>query len=209
MSRLGVIVAAAAVLYVAQAVFLPLAIAMLLAFALSPLVTRLRRTGLGSLWTVLVVVTASFLVVALFAFVVSGQLAQLAQNLPTFRGNIIQKVEGLRQASGDTGLVSRLSEMFTAIGTTVENVLPGEAADGELMSVQVVERTSAYDLAVSFLLPLVGPVGTAGLVVILVVFMLLEREQLRERFIRLVGASDLYRTTRCWTRRGRGSAPIC
>jgi predicted PurR-regulated permease PerM len=196
MSRFGIIVAAATVLYVAQAIFLPLAIAMLVAFALSPLVTRLRRTGLGTLWTVLIVVTASFLVVALFAFVVSGQLAQLAQNLPTFRGNIIQKVEGLRQASGDNGLVSRLTEMVNAISATVEQSMPGDAADSKVTPVRVVERTSIYDLLTSFLLPLLGPLTTAGLVVILVVFMLLERDQLRERFIRLVGASDLYRTTR-------------
>ena len=195
MARLGIIIAAAWVLAVAQAVFLPLAIAMLVAFALSPLVTRLRRTGLGSLWTVLVVVAASFLVVALFAFVVSGQLAQLAQNLPTFRDNIIDKLESLRQAGGEGGLVSRLTEMATAIGATVENAMPGDA-DSQVMTVQVVERTSTLELMTSFLLPLVGPLGTAGLVVILVVFMLLERDQLRERFIRLVGASDLYRTTR-------------
>ena len=196
MSRFGIIVAAATVLYVAQAIFLPMAIAMLVAFALSPLVTRLRRTGLGTLWTVLIVVTASFLVVALFAFVVSGQLAQLAQNLPTFRGNIIQKVEGLRQASGDNGLVSRLTEMVNAIGATVDQAMPGDAADSKVTPVRVVERTSVYDLLTSFLLPLLGPLANAGLVVILVVFMLLERDQLRERFIRLVGASDLYRTTR-------------
>lgn len=162
MSRFGIIVAAATVLYVAQAIFLPMAIAMLVAFALSPLVTRLRRTGLGTLWTVLIVVTASFLVVALFAFVVSGQLAQLAQNLPTFRGNIIQKVEGLRQASGDNGLVSRLTEMVNAIGATVDQVMPGDAADSKVTPVRVVERTSVYDLLTSFLLPLLGPLANAA-----------------------------------------------
>ena len=194
-SRLAIIVGAAAVLYVAQAVFLPLAIAMLVAFALSPMVTRLRHTGLALLWTVLAVVSASFLVVALLAFVMVGQLAQLVGNLPTFRGNIMQKIEGLRQAGGESGLVSRLSEMAAAVGATVQGVIPGDKAGPQLMAVEVVERTTVYDLLTAFLLPLVGPVGNAGLVVILVVFMLLERDQLRERFIRLVGSKDLNRTT--------------
>jgi predicted PurR-regulated permease PerM len=194
-SRLATIVGAALVLYVAQAVFLPLAIAMLVAFALSPLVTRLRHTGLAPLWTVIAVASVAFVVIALFAFVVFGQLAQLAQNLPGFRDNIIQKVEGLRQAGGDTGLVARLSEMATAISATVAGLVPGPVTDTQLMAVEVIERSTAYDLMTAYLLPLVGPVGTAGLVAILVVFMLLERDQLRERFIRLVGSSDLHRTT--------------
>ena len=196
-TRLGIIVGAAAVLYVARAVFLPLAIAMLVAFALSPLVTRLRHTGLALLWTVITVVTASFLVVALLAFVMFGQLAQLVANLPTFRGNIMQKIEGLRQAGGDHGLVARLTEMATAVGAAVRGatVDGGDKAGAQLIAVEVVERTSIYDLMTAFLLPLVSPVGTAGLVVILVVFMLLERDQLRERFIRLVGSNDLNRTT--------------
>ena len=195
-SRLVIIVGAAAVLYVAQAVFLPLAIAMLLAFALSPLVTRLRHTGLALLWTVMAVVSAAFLVVALLAFVMVGQLAQLVRDLPTFRGNILQKIEGLRQAGGESGLVSRLTEMASAVGETVQGALPGDTAGARLMAVEMVERTTAYDLMTAFLLPLVGPVGNAGLVVILVVFMLLERDQLRERFIRLVGSKDLNRTTK-------------
>ena len=195
-SRLALIVGAAAVLYVAQPVFLPLSIAMLVAFALSPLVTRLRHTGLALLWTVMVVVSATFLVVALLAFVMAGQLGQLVRDLPTFRGNILQKIEGLRQAGGESGLVSRLNEMAAAVGATVEGAMAGDTEGTPLMAVEVVERISAYDLVTSFLLPLVGPVGNAGLVVILVVFMLLEREQLRERFIRLVGSRDLNRTTK-------------
>ena len=198
-SRLVIIVGAAAVLYVAQAVFLPLAIAMLVAFALSPLVTRLRHTGLALLWTVITVVTAAVLVVALLAFVMFGQLAQLVANLPTFRGNIMQKIEGLRQAGGDHGLVARLTEMAAAVSAAVQGVpdagAAGDKVGAQLVAVEVVERTSIYELMTGFLLPLVGPLASAGLVVILVVFMLLERDQLRERFIRLVGSNDLNRTT--------------
>ena len=193
--RVATIIGAAVVLYVAQGVFLPLAIAMLIAFALSPLVTRLRRTGLPMLWTVLAVVAAGGCVVALFAFIVFGQLAQLAENVPTFRGNIIQKVESLKQAGGGNSLISRLSDMAAAVSAQVDAALPGSGEAARPMPVEVVTHTTAYDLMTGLVLPLLGPVANAGLVIILVVFMLLERDQLRERFIRLVGSSDLHRTT--------------
>jgi len=193
--RLAAIAAAAAVLYLAQAVFLPLAIAMLIAFALSPLVSRLRHTGLPMLWTVVAVVTATGLMVALFAFVVFGQLAQLAISIPTYRGNIIEKVEGLKSTGGDGSVFARLSEMAGAVGASLAGIVPQDETGPAPLPVEVVEHTTAFDIATDLLLPLVGPVATAGLVVILVAFMLLERDQLRERFIRLVGSSDLHRTT--------------
>ncbi len=193
--RVATFIGAAVVLYVAQGVFLPLAIAMLLAFALSPLVTRLRHTGLPMIWTVLAVVAAAGCVVALFAFVVFGQLAQLAENVPTFRGNIIEKLDSLKQAGGGDSLFSRLSDMVAAVSAQVDAAMPGGGGATKPLPVEMITHTTAYDLLTGLVLPLLGPVGNAGLVIILVVFMLLERDQLRERFIRLVGSSDLHRTT--------------
>jgi predicted PurR-regulated permease PerM len=190
------IIGAAAVLYVAQDIFLPLAIAMLITFALSPLVTKLRQTGLPLIASVLAVVAAAVVAMTLFALVVSSQLGQLAQNLPTFRANIITKVDSLKSAGGEGSLVSRLSEMITAINTQIGAAMPGDGTVvTQPMPVEVVENTTAFDLLMNLVLPLISPVATSGLVIVLVCFMLLEREQLRERFIRLVGSNDLYRTT--------------
>ena len=108
MWQLSAVVGVAAVLFVAQDVFVPLAIAMLITFALAPLVTALRRRGLPLLWTVLIVVAMAFSAMAVFFFVVVSQLAQLAQNLPIFQANIIAKVDGLKVTGGQNGLASRL-----------------------------------------------------------------------------------------------------
>jgi len=196
LAQLATVVAVATVLYVAQDVFVPLAIAMLVTFALSPLVTALRRRGLPLLWTVLAVVAAAFIAMALFSLVVVGQLAQLAQNLPTFQANILAKVEGLKQAGGDHGIVARLSDMIAAINSQIGQALPTEdAAPVPPLPVQVVEPSNAVELLQNLVLPLFSPIATVGLVVVVVIFMLLERERLRDRFIRLVGSNDLHRTT--------------
>jgi predicted PurR-regulated permease PerM len=117
----------------------------------------------------------------------------LAENLPSFQANIIAKVEALKAAGGGGGLIARLSDMITAINSRIGAALPSQGAAP--MAVEVVQPTNPLDVLRELVLPLVGPVANAGLVVVLVIFMLLERETLRDRFIRLVGSNDLHRTT--------------
>ncbi|MES2667634.1 MAG: AI-2E family transporter [Pseudomonadota bacterium] len=193
--RMAIIAVVAVVLFVAQDVFVPLAIAMLITFALSPVVTALRRRGLPMLWTVLAVVLAAFVGIALFSLVVASQLASLAQNLPTFQSNILTKVEGLKAEGGDKGIASRLSDMISAINAEIGTAAPPADEPGAPLKVEVVDSTNVIDLLQNLVLPLVSPVATVGLVIVVVIFMLLERETLRDRFIRLVGSNDLHRTT--------------
>ncbi len=192
--RMGIILVVAVVMFVAQDVLVPLAIAMLITFALSPLVTALRRRGLPMLWTVLAVVLAAFVAIALFSLVVASQLATLAQNLPTFQSNILAKVESLKAQGGEDGVTARLSDMISAISAEISTATTPGAANAP-MQVEVVDSTNVIDLLQNLVLPLVSPVATVGLVIVVVIFMLLERETLRDRFIRLVGSNDLHRTT--------------
>lgn len=194
--RLATIAAVAAVLYLAQDIFLPLAIAVLITFALSPLVAALRRRGVPQLAAVLATVFVAFALIALLSLVMIGQLGELARNLPTFQANIIAKVETLKEAGGGGGLAGRLSEMITAVNAEIGSALPGGGdATGRPMQVEVVERSNVLQMLQDLVVPLVSPIATTGLVVVVVIFMLLEREQLRERFIRIVGAHDIHRTT--------------
>ncbi len=197
--RLATIVASAAILYVGQEVFLPLAIAMLLTFVLSPLVSRARRAGLGPTLSVLTVAFLAFSAIGVFSLVVAGQMSSLARNLPAFQSNIITKLETLQEQGGDSGIVSRLTRMVTAINDEISGALPSEeatATPGERpMKVEVVEPQSPVQMLQDLVLPLVSPIATTGLVIVVVIFMLLEREELRDRFIRLIGANDLHRTT--------------
>ena len=217
--KLATIAAIVAVLYFARDVFLPLSIAVLVAFALSPLVTRLRRLGLPQVATVLVVVATAFTAIALFFLVVASQVSQLAQSLPTFQHNIIAKVEAFQESGRAEGIVSRLATMITAINDEIGAAVPAQSGPSEAtgpneatgqseaagqsgqaeaprpLPVEVIETRSPITILQELVLPLVSPIATLGLVVVVVIFMLLEREELRDRFIRLLGSNDLHRTT--------------
>ncbi|MDB6452870.1 AI-2E family transporter [Falsirhodobacter sp. 20TX0035] len=202
---LATIAGVVAIVYFAQSVFLPLAIAMLLTFALSPLATWLRKLGVPNLPAVLIVVTVAFALVCLFVLVVATQLTTLASNLPTFQANIISKVEALRNASSDTSLLRRLSNMIAAINAEVgARDTSALARDVVLpLKVEVIEQQGIIGMVQSLVLPLVSPIATTGLVIVVVVFMLLERTELRDRFIKLVGSDDLHRTTQVLQEAGR------
>ncbi len=191
--QLALVVGVAAVLYVAHQIFVPLAIALLITFALSPLVTALRRQGMPLLVSVLVVVATAFSLMAAFTLVVATQLGTLAQNLPTFQANIIAKVDSLKSSGGGSGIVGRLSDMISAVSAKIGAALP---SDGQApLPVEVIQSTNAFTVLGNLVIPLVSPLAMTGLVIVVVIFMLLEREELRDRFIRLVGTNDLHRTT--------------
>lgn len=192
--QLAAVTGVATVLAVAQDIFVPLAIAMLITFALSPLVTLLRRQGVPLLATVLAVVSLAFALIGGVALVFGMELGSLAQNLPAFQANILAKVEALKAAGGGNSLIARLSDMIAAINAQIGAALPAEGAAAP-MPVEVVQPTNALDVVQGLVLPLIGPAASTGLVIVLVIFMLLERETLRDRFIRLVGSNDLHRTT--------------
>lgn len=191
-----------AIIYLARDVLLPLSIAMLITFALSPLATRLRKIGLPNLPSVLVVVATAFAAIGLFVLVVTSQLGTLAQNLPLFQANIIAKVESLKAAGSENGLIARVVKMITAINDEIGSAVPVQpAADGAVaapavpLPVEVIESQSPFAMLQDLVVPLISPIAMVGLVIVVVIFMLLEREDLRDRFIKLVGSNDLHRTT--------------
>ena len=189
-----------AVLSLGREVFLPLAIALLLTFALAPIVSFMRRRGVPRVVAVISTVAIAFAAIGLFSFVVATQVATLAQNIPTYQSNILQKIHGFREMGAGSGIIERLSEAVQRIGIELDRTTQGAAspdapAKPEPMPVEVVTHQGPLDILKSVILPLVSPFATTGLIIVVVIFMLLEREDLRDRFIRLVGYSDLNRTT--------------
>ena len=191
------------IIYIARDVLLPLSIAMLITFALSPLATRLRKLGLPNLPSVLVVVTVAFTAIGLFVLVVTSQLGSLAQNLPSFQSNILTKVETIKSASSDNSLIARVAKMMTVINDEIGTAVAVQSGPGTTQAspqvaplpVEVIENQSPFALLRDLVLPLISPIAMVGLVIVVVIFMLLEREDLRDRFIKLVGSNDLHRTT--------------
>lgn len=196
LSSLAAMVLVVAVLHVGRDIFLPLACAVLITFALAPAVIFLRRKRLPHLVSVLTVVTLAFAAIGIFLLIVVGQVGSLAQQLPSFQANIVTKLETLQADNDGNRLVARLTRMASTINSEISTTLSeGEAEASPPVQVELVERRNAFEILSDLVVPLVSPAATAGLVVVVVIFMLLQREDLRDRFIRLVGSNDIHRTT--------------
>ena len=186
------------VLYWAQAVLVPVALAILLTFVLTPPVTWLER-WIGRVPAVLVVVTLVFSVLGLSGWGLTRQLGHLAADLPGYRANIRTKIADVRGA-GKGGAVEQLQDTFEDI----KGDLGASGLQKGTISRPVVvapEAASAF-AGFSWLGPMVGPLSTAGLVVALVMFMLLERRDLRDRLIGLLGHGRLASTTKAFDEAG-------
>ena len=187
-----------AVLYWAQAVIVPMALAVLLTFVLTPPVNWLER-WLGRVPAVLVAVTLVFIVLGLAGWGLARQLDHLADDLPTYRVNILAKIADVRGASKG-GSVEKVQETIEGIKTEL-----GQANEPTRRAARQVVVTSEPVAGVpgfSWLGPLLGPLGTAGLVLAMVIFMLLERRDLRDRLLGLFGHGRLTVTTKAFDEAG-------
>ncbi len=187
-----------AVLYWAQAVLVPIALAILLTFVLTPPVTWLQR-WIGGRAAVLVVVTLVFTALGLAGWGLVRQMDRLVEDLPSYRANIRAKIHDVRGA-GKGGTVEKLQESLNDIKTDLGT--PPAPKGAASRPVVVTPSQSFGFLDFTWLGPLVGPLSTAGVVVVLVIFMLLERRDLRDRLIGLVGHGQLAITTKAFDEAG-------
>ena len=179
------------VLYWAQTVLVPIALAVLLTFVLTPPVNWLER-WLGRVPAVLATVTLVFIVLGLGGWGVARQMEHLVDDLPTYRVNILAKIADIRGA-GKGGSVEKLQETIEDIKTDLGQ--PSAAKGTESRSVVVTQMVTGFS-GFAWLGPIVGPLGTAGLVLAMAIFMLLERRDLRDRLIGLFGHGRLTVTTK-------------
>ncbi|CAN1725141.1 AI-2 transport protein TqsA [Hyphomicrobium sp. 1Nfss2.1] len=200
------------VLYVAQAVLVPLALAVILSFVLSPAVRILRRTGLPNTPSVLLVVAVAFGIIFGVGTLITQQVGSLVQEMPRYQTTLRDKVKSLKEvAQGGSGALKQASDALkdlqdeldkpaaqpTGPGVTI-SPMQGEMRSGDRNPVPVVVRTPSptpLDQLQSIIGVIVQPLATAALVVLFVLFLLLQREDVRDRAIRLLGAKDLEKST--------------
>lgn len=213
-SRLFMLAAAAfvvAALYFARNILLPFALAVLLTFLLSPLVTRLQRAGLPRIPSVIAVVLMAFLAIGVVAWLLTDQIIDVTARLPEYRHTLREKVDSVRGPG--RGVLSRVTETFGQLRDDLEPDRPeyavapaptGPPGEEEPVPVQVVaQRTSPLAFLRDWLGPLLAPLGQAGIVIVFVIFMLIKREDLRNRFLRLVGEQQLHVATQALDDAGR------
>ena len=198
-----------AALYFGREIFIPIAIALLLSFVLTPLVNRLRHLRLPRLVAVGVSVLLTVGIVAALGTLIGIQAADLAGDVPRYRTTIERKIDGLRHSP-----VGHLTEYVANIGRalhggqepgTAEAPKPapqpqpapdhGQSARKPVLVEVASTPPTPLEMLSTVLSPVMQPLATVGIVFVVLLFVLMQREDLRDRVIRLAGSSDLHRTT--------------
>jgi predicted PurR-regulated permease PerM len=188
-----------ATLYFGREVLVPVTLALLLAFILAPVVELLRRAHLGRVPSVLLGVILALGVVVAIGGVIGSQIAGLTRELPQYAGTVERKVSTIKDYT--VGRLSNLTDRIGAHGGSAApspEVLsddPAAARPAVVAPLQTQQPGSPLELARRYLTPVLSPLATFGIVFVVTVFALLQREDLRDRLIRLVGSDDLHRTT--------------
>jgi predicted PurR-regulated permease PerM len=183
------------VLYWARSIFIPLALAVFLAFVLSPAVAWVQRRGLGRTPAVLVVVAFAILLVGGIGAGVAQQMAALSNTLPDRRDQILQKITTLKQWIAGNG-ESRLGDLVTDVLDVVnpkEKPTAGQAPTPVVVESGTSPLMSRLEAAAT---PAIEVLGTAAFAFILTVYVLLRKEDLRNRMIRLLGHGKVTTTTK-------------
>lgn len=221
---LMLLVVSVAALYLAADVLIPLALAILLTFILAPLVDRLERLRLGRVPSVLAAVGAAFAVLFAIGWVVAGQMVSLADELPQYQKNIVHKIQAgtgplsrvgqkIRELNSDIDELGKdLAEgakknqdpdsgqakpdARDAKTPSAPSEAPPEEVEPQPVPVEIVGPGITPFSVLSDVLPgALGWLGTGGIVIVFLIFMLLEREDMRNRLIRLIGADQITVTT--------------
>jgi len=218
-------VATVAILYFAREVLLPFAMALLLSFLLAPMVERLKRWHVARIPAVLIAVGFSLAGIGGLGYILFHEIYELAYRLPEYELNITKKVQALhgneqgvlaRISTAMADVRTKLAERPGAAQPPTSSSSeaphernPGSSAlegtpalvsheiDRRPTQVEIVKPLSAAGLMEQLLAvgPWITPFGTAVIVIVFAMFMLIEREDLRNRLIYLIGSDHLNNTT--------------
>jgi predicted PurR-regulated permease PerM len=203
LTALAVGIAIVTALYFAKMVLLPVTLAVLLSFVLSPLVRLLRRAAFPRGIAVIFSVGLALAITGGLAALIGTEIADAARDLPSYQHTIDQKLTKLRSATIERifrlsrrlhGTVNQVSDRSRA-GSSPAN---GQNAPSQLQPVPVEVHEpppGPLEMAQHILLPVLSPLLTLAIIFVVAVFVLMQQNDLRDRIIRLFGARDLHRTT--------------
>jgi predicted PurR-regulated permease PerM len=198
-----------AMLYFGREIFVPIALAILLSFVMAPVVVILQRIRVPRGLAVVSVAILAFALIFALGSLLATQLTQLAGDLPRYQSTISEKIQSFRETKAGRGTLERASDMLKDLGKEIDkpkddasarasNAITNSNAPGQQAPVPVEVRQpdpGALESLRTLIAPLVHPLATTGIIIIFVIFILLQREDLRNRLIRLAGSYDLQRTT--------------
>ena len=194
LNTLLILVIIVASLFLAREVLLPVTLAGILSFMLAPLVRMLQHLHLPRGLAVVSVVLLAFAAIFALGTVMARQVTQLASDLPRYQATISTKIQRLSGSGegGTAGTLERAEEVIQDLGKEISKGRVGQT----LVPVEVHEPSGGPLQTLSGLIsPLLSPLATTGLIVVFVIFILIQREDLRNRLIRIAGSTDIPHTT--------------
>jgi predicted PurR-regulated permease PerM len=205
----GIILAS---LYFGREVLIPITLAIMLSFLLAPLVRALRRIGAGRILSVLATVVVLTIACTAVAVLLGTQILRIAESLPQYEATVQRKLKTLDEVTiGRLQLITREASRLIETQEAAEEI-PGPARDLEgpvlapppnvVMLEPHAAPTPRLQLIEKLLASVWVPVQATGIVLLVLIFVLLEHESLRDRFIRLAGATDIRSTTLALTDAG-------
>jgi predicted PurR-regulated permease PerM len=191
LGALQALVLGGVVLYFAKPFLLPLVFAILISFILAPIANALQGWGLNRALAVMGTVTLAFAVTGLLGWATATEVQHLAVDLPKHKGEIRAKIDNLRTLHGGAlgDLLQMVRELDESSGT-------GPPPDAPRVVLADSDDQSSLARIFGAVLPVLEPLATVGLVVVLVIFMLINREDLRDRVVALMSHRNLPTTTR-------------
>ena len=195
---LTVSVVVIAALFFAREVLVPITLAVLLSFVLAPLVARLRRLGLWRVPAVFLAVLLALGIIVVLGGVIGTQVAALGNRATYYAYTVQQKVDSVKGFATEqvAAITNRLGRSHPVPEKPQEPARPGDKPEEKPVKVEVHEpEPTPIQTIERFAMPLLAPLGSLGIVLVVAVFILMQMEDLRDRLIRLFGSSDLHRTT--------------
>jgi predicted PurR-regulated permease PerM len=201
---LGIIATATllALLYFARDVLVPITLAFILSLLVAPLVRKFRRFGLNQTWAVLASVLMLAFAFGAVATVIGSQLVRMAGSLPQYERTFARKLETLNNFTvGRVNLFAaqadRVFNRHAEPAPPTETLTPADSGAAKTpIPVELHEaRANPLQIIQKVLGSVWVPIETAGIVLVVLIFVLLEQDALRDRFIRIAGGTDIRLTT--------------
>lgn len=194
-----------AALYLGREFIIPLVLAALIAFSLSPVVRWLERRHIPRLASVLSVCFAVTLLLGGIGWVVVAQMADFARQLPHYRTNLLGKVEQLKSQSRGpwSGAAATITEVMDSLEENTSRLMSSKGRMPAVPVQVVAPDTSAVKEVGNGLATIAGPFGTGAIVAVLVIFMLLARDNLRDRLVHLARQGSFRITHQATAEAGR------
>jgi predicted PurR-regulated permease PerM len=193
---LVIFLAVCAILFYGRQILIPIVLAILLSLLLAPCVRALQNLSVPKSAAIIGVVCIAFAILFAMTAVLATNLTNLAGDLPQYESNLREKARSLKFATSGGNTIEKAANVLKDLQTELQQPAPANNVSSKPIPVEIRETSfGPLDPVLSAVTVLIHPLTQLGIVILMVVLILFNREDLRNRLIRLAGTGDIHRTT--------------